>query len=248
VAFDSTSPGLVPNDTNGARDVFVRDLPPAAQVAPNPLAFGMVPLGTPLALSVTVTSIGWTPLTFSTSTIGGADPGDFALAGDGCTGQTLGTGGTCSIAILFVPTAVGARTATLSIADTALDTPQPVTLVGGVGAPQVLVNPAVGPPGIVVSVIGANFPPGALVALQWDRGISQRVLPAVVGPDGTFSTHLLVFPNDQLGPRQVIVTPSPGGPTFAQLSAPFLVVPGTLGPPAGGALSGGSSIQLVIRH
>ena len=45
VVFDSTAPSLVPNDTNCVRDVFVRDLPPAVQVTPTPLDFGVGQLG-----------------------------------------------------------------------------------------------------------------------------------------------------------------------------------------------------------
>jgi WD40-like Beta Propeller Repeat len=237
VAFDSTAGGLAPPDSNKVRDVFVRDLPPAVQATPNPLDFGVVPLGTPASLTVTVLSIGWTPVAMTTSTIGGTDASDFVVAGDLCLGQTLPNGTACSIAVLYVPTASGPRSATLEIEDTALDSPQVVDLIGGVPAPQLRLEPQVGPPGIVAVAIGENFPPGSLVTLRWDQGISQPLAPIPVGPDGTFSVGVLVFHHDVLGPRRLLVTAAPGGPTFTDKTADFLVVPPPLQPSGASALS-----------
>ena len=249
VAFDSTASSLVPRDTNSARDVFLRDLPPAVQVTPDQVDFGIVPLGTPASQTVTVVSVGWTPVTLTGSTIGGAHPGDFVVAGDLCTGQTLGYGVMCTIAVLHVPTATGARTATLAIADTALDSPQVVTLVGGVPAAQVRLEPQVGPPGIVAVAIGEHFPPGSLVTLRWNRGISQPLAPIVVGPDGTFTVGVLVFHNDRLGPRQLAVTAAPGGPIFSDRTADFLVVASPLQPSGSSVLEFlAPELRVVLIH
>jgi hypothetical protein len=237
VAFDSGSAALVSSDTNKVGDVFVRDLPPAVQVAPNPLDFGVVPLGTPASLSVSVQSIGWRSVSLSTSAIGGANAGDFVVAGDACAGLVLEYGESCSIAVLDIPSAPGARTATLSISDSARDSPQLVSLLGGVGPPQVKFDPAVGPPGIVTTVTGAGFPPGALVTLRWDRGITQAMSPVVVAPDGTFVVSVLVFHNDVIGQRQIVVTAAAGGAPFPDQTAPFLVVTATLQPSGTGAIS-----------
>jgi WD40-like Beta Propeller Repeat len=249
VAFDSTGP-LVANDTNKARDVFVRDLPPAVTVGPNPLDFGFVPIGTPSSLSVSVTSVGWTPVTMMASSIGGTDAGDFVVADDACAGQTIDTGASCSIAVLDVPGAPGSRTGTLSISDSALDSPQLVTLLSGVAPPGLHLDPAVGAPGIVTTVTGAGFPPGGLVTLHWSRGITQTMGPLVVGPDGTFSASVLVFHNDIEGPRDLIASLGAGGPTFADQTAPFLVVPATLQPSGAGPVSYlAPELQpLIIRH
>jgi hypothetical protein len=247
VAFDSPSAALVSNDSNAVGDVFVRDLPPAVQVVPNPLDFGIVPLGTASSLSVTVASVGWTPVTFSGSALGGVDVADFVVADDACAGQTLQYGGSCSIAVLHVPQAPGPGGATLSISDTARDSPQLVTLLGGVVSPQLAFDPAVGPPGIVATVTGTGFPPGALVTLRWDRGIAQTQIPVVVGPDGTFLAGVLVFHNDVVGPRQLIVTAAPGGPPFPDQMVPFLVVTATLQPSGTGAISYvAPELQLIV--
>lgn len=237
VVFDSPAPGLVPRDSNAARDVFVRDLPPAVLVTPNPLDFGVVPIGTPSTLAVTVLSVGWTPVAIAPSTISGANAGDFVVADDACAGQVVAYGAFCSIVILDVPGAAGPRSAALSVFDSALDSPQLVALLGGVPGAEVRLEPEVGPPGIVTVLRGENFPPGALVTVRWDRGITQRVAPAVVGPDGTFMVGVLVFHNDRIGPRQLLVAAAPGGPTFADETVPFLVTPGSAQPPGSDALT-----------
>jgi hypothetical protein len=236
VVFDSTSPLLVPRDTNNVRDVFIRDLPPAVIVQPNPLEFGVVALGTPLTQSVLVQSSGWTPVTMLSSTTSGPNVGDFLVAGDGCAGLVLPNGSTCTIAVLYIPADVGPRTATLEIVDNALGTPQLVTLTGGVPAATIRLSPEVGAPGMVTVVQGSGFPPGAIVSVQWDRGISQRLGPIVVQPDGSFSFGMLVFHHDRIGPRQLLVTAGPGGATFNDLQTPFLVVPAPLQPPGSAAI------------
>jgi hypothetical protein len=249
VVFDSTATNLVPKDTNQVRDVFLRDLPAAVQVTPDPVDFGVVPLGTPASQNVTVVSVGWTPVAMTGSTISGTDAADFVLSGDLCTGQVMAYGATCTIMILHVPATTGPRTATLSITDSALDSPQLVALVGGVPAPQVRLDPALGPPGVVTRLSGSNFPPGALVVVSWDRGITQRLDPVAVNPDGTFTIDVLVFHHDQLGPRKLAVVAAPGGATFVDNSAPFLVVPGPIQPTAPDALTFLSpELQLVNRR
>ncbi|HLX34123.1 MAG TPA: choice-of-anchor D domain-containing protein [Candidatus Limnocylindrales bacterium] len=237
VAFDSAAQALVPNDTNGVRDVFVRDLPPAISVGPSPLGFGVVALGTPATLAVTVTSIGWTPLALEPSTIGGTDHTDFALAGDSCAGQLIEDGASCSIGVLFVPTAPGARSGTLSIPSSARASPSLVTLLGGVGPPALHFDPPIGPPGIVTLVTGSGFPPGATITVHWDVGINQVPSPVAAGPDGTFTIQVLVFPNDVVGPRNLVASATAGGPLFPDVFGPFLVVPRPLQPPGTGALT-----------
>jgi hypothetical protein len=101
----------------------------------------------------------------------------------------------------------------------------------------VLLDPAVGPPGIVTVLRGTGFPPGAEVRVRWDRGIVQPMRPTVVGPDGSFAVPVLVYHNDRVGPRQLFVTDPSGGAQFPDRSEPFLVVPAPLQPPGSSALT-----------
>ena len=230
VAFDSTSSALVRNDSNGARDVFVRDLPLVIQAAPNPVDFGTVALGVPSTQFLEVLSIGWAPVAMATSTLDGPSVGDFVVADDGCAGLRLDYGDSCLIAVLDVPLAPGSQSATLALTDSAPDSPQLVALIGEAQEGSLLLMPAVGPPGIVTTATGSGFPPGALVTLRWDRGIAPLLGPVSVGPDGTFTMQVLVFHNDVVGPRELVAVAAPGGPAFPEARASFLVVQASLQP------------------
>ncbi|HEY2667401.1 MAG TPA: choice-of-anchor D domain-containing protein, partial [Actinomycetota bacterium] len=129
-----------------------------ALVSPNLLVFsspqggGTDPPGT-----VTVTSSGTAPLTISTITVGGTNAGDFAKVADGCSGTTLRPNGSCSVQVQFHPTAQGARSATLSVADNASNSPQTLTLVSlatfAPTAPAVVTTPGSPPPSGSRSVV-----------------------------------------------------------------------------------------------
>ena len=148
VAFDSTSPDLVANDTNGARDVFLRRLVPEAVVSPELLDFGQVPLGdTGGPLSVTVTSVGWPRLAIASVKKAGANPGDFPVTDDGCSDATLRRGASCEIGVGFRPTEVGRRTATLVIADNTDASPHRVRLIGEGSKIVFKIDPVIGPRG-----------------------------------------------------------------------------------------------------
>jgi hypothetical protein len=103
----------------------------SAKVNPTSINFGNQTVGTSSGLSkVTVSSGGPGPLNFATASVTGANSSDFVKSVDTCTGQSFPSGGTCSISVLFRPTAAGARTATLSLNDSGSDSPQIVTLSG----------------------------------------------------------------------------------------------------------------------
>lgn len=59
----------------------------------------------------------------------GADPGDFNASTSTC-GASLGAKSTCTISVVFNPTATGKRTATLNANDGANNSPQTVALTG----------------------------------------------------------------------------------------------------------------------
>jgi Tol biopolymer transport system component len=249
VVFDSTAGQFVPGDTNRARDVFIRDLPPAVLVTPAEVNFGVVDLLAPVSQTVTVQSVGWTPVLMTPSTVAGANAGDFLASGDTCAGQLMSYGVACAIGVFFIPTETGERTAQLAINDTALDSPQIVNLIGGVPGPVARVSPEVGPPGIVAVVRGEGFPLGAQVTIRWDRGITRPLAPVVVGADRTFALAVLVFHHDQLGPRQLIVSAAPGGPSFPEITLPFLVVPTSQQPPGSDALLFlDPELQVIVRR
>lgn len=93
-----------------------------------------------------------------------------------------------------------------------------------------VLKPTVGPPGTVVMVIGSGFPNGAAVKLAWSDGIRLVAATIIVGASQGFTTQVLIFPHDQLGPRHMSAAPDlsvTSAPIFNIATADFLVVPGS---------------------
>ena len=90
------------------------------------LSFGSVTVGTASSTkSVTLTNKGNVPLSIAdVSTSAG-----FAVVSNTC-GAAVAAGGKCTIGVRFSPTAKGAVTGTLTITDSAITSPQTVTLTG----------------------------------------------------------------------------------------------------------------------
>jgi trimeric autotransporter adhesin len=103
---------------------------------PQPLAI------TSAAQTITLTNTGGATLTGIAITKGGTDPGDFAVSNTTCT-ATLAAAANCTISVTFTPALVGARSATLSIADNASGNPQIIDLSGSgiAGVPSASVAP-----------------------------------------------------------------------------------------------------------
>jgi len=103
---------------------------PQATVSPTSLTFAGQKVGTTsVAKNVTLTNNMSTALTSISITLGGADPGDFTVSSTTC-GTSLAAKAHCTISTEFTPTAIGARTATLNVNDSANNSPQTVSLTG----------------------------------------------------------------------------------------------------------------------
>jgi len=136
-------------DSEGAEGGTVFEVSPATsaptvKLSPTSLDFGQVPVNTESAAqSVTVTNTGAADLIINAGavTLGGADPSDFTITADSCSGQTVTPNNTCSVSVAFWPNAAGSETASLSFADNASDSPQSVALSGtGLTPQQVIQN------------------------------------------------------------------------------------------------------------
>lgn len=98
--------------------------------------------------------------------------------------------------------------------------------------PQLMTNPAVGPPGTIVTVTGTGFPQNTRVTVLWCVSSGSSV--ATTDGAGDLSTQLLILTPDVLGPRYAMVA------SFSGATAPFLVV-------ADGVEPGGSGASPVFR-
>jgi hypothetical protein len=97
---------------------------------PASLAFGTVTVNTTTAAkTVTMANNAKTALTISSITLGGADPGDFTQTANTC-GTTLAAAGKCTFSYTFTPAKAGPRSATITVADSAKNSPQTVRLTG----------------------------------------------------------------------------------------------------------------------
>jgi Tol biopolymer transport system component len=98
-------------------------------------------------------------------------------------------------------------------------------------APSITVTPDVGKPGFVPTITGTNFPPGALVSLRWDRGVTAWNKPVTVDAAGNFRTSMIILHNDVTGTRAMVASHAAGqpnpGPKFGPARDTFLVVPGS---------------------
>jgi hypothetical protein len=123
---------------------------PVAGVAPATLTFATrVTATTSAAQTVTLSNTGNAPLAIASIAFAGTNPGDYARSGGSCptAAGSLAAGASCTVAVTFTPTAVGARPATLRVTDDSANTAgstQNVTLngTGRAPAPVIAVTPS----------------------------------------------------------------------------------------------------------
>jgi streptogramin lyase len=99
--------------------------------SPASLNFGNQPIGgTSAPRSLTLTNVTAGPVTVTGTSLVGASAGDYRVTADRCSGTTLAALGTCTLAVTFTPAAEGLRPATLSLSDTAGNSPETLALTG----------------------------------------------------------------------------------------------------------------------
>ena len=112
---------------------------PAVTRSPTSLAFGNQLIGTSSAgRAITITNSGTATLTLVSISLSGANSGDFTQINT-C-GATLAAAANCSISVIFTPSALGARFASVIIADNATGSPQTVSMTGTGATPIVTLS------------------------------------------------------------------------------------------------------------
>jgi hypothetical protein len=110
---------------------------PVANLSAASLSFGSQTVGTTSgAETVTLNNTGKAALSITSIAVTGTDASNFAQTNT-C-GSSVALGANCTIAVMFTPTALGTRTASLSISDNASGSPQTVALSGTGGHNVVL--------------------------------------------------------------------------------------------------------------
>ncbi|MFA7266339.1 MAG: choice-of-anchor D domain-containing protein, partial [Candidatus Nanopelagicales bacterium] len=107
-------------------------LGPNASPSPSDFDFGPNNVGTTTPETFTITNSGTEALSVSSVVLTGSDAGEFSLGADTCTGMPVAADAQCTIVANFVPTATGAKSASVSITsdDPASPTNIPVTGIG----------------------------------------------------------------------------------------------------------------------
>lgn len=113
----------------GNEDAFVTKFVTGDQVWPLAINFGSQQVGVKSSTQNAVLSnSGTTALAITGTSVGGVNASEFT-ASNGC-GSSVAAGATCNIGITFTPAGAGLRVATLSIEDSATNSPQTVSLTG----------------------------------------------------------------------------------------------------------------------
>ena len=117
--------------------VGVFGLLPSAQLAPASVDFGSQVVGTTsVSQPITLTNLGSTTLTISAITTSG----DFSNT-DNC-GSALAGNASCTINVAFTPTASGTRNGSLTVTDSAGNSPQTASLTGTGSGPAASLQPS----------------------------------------------------------------------------------------------------------
>jgi hypothetical protein len=108
---------------------------PVVSVSSSTLNFASTTIGqTSATQSVVLSNTGNAALAVSSVTLTGTAASDFSVVSDGCVGSAVSAGSSCTIALVFKPTASGTRSATLQINHNAASASTTVTLFGAVTA------------------------------------------------------------------------------------------------------------------
>jgi hypothetical protein len=147
---------------------------PYVTLSPASLTFGKQRVGTSSAPQVvTLTNVGSATLNITTLAITGTNNADYSQSNT-C-GSSVNAGASCAITVVFTPTAMGTRTADVTITDNAPGSPQSVSLTGISPFPVPSINQPLTPDaaspggaGFTLTVNGTGFTSSSIV--HWDGG------------------------------------------------------------------------------
>jgi sugar lactone lactonase YvrE len=128
-ALNASAPNYVTQTVKLTGIGAASTVPTVTLSPPGPLSFSTTVGATSDPQIATLTNTGSLSVNITGVTLGGTNPGDFAIASNGC-GNTLSAGASCMVSITFTPASVASFAATLSIVDNATGSPQTLALNG----------------------------------------------------------------------------------------------------------------------
>src|SRR5258708_6335922 len=148
---------------------------PVAALFPASVAFGSITVGESSRSKVaTLTNTGDQALSVNAIGVAGANASDFVATPNCSVPTVISPNATCSVSLVFAPTAAGTRQATLTVRDNAPGTPQSI-LVSGNGASAV--------PTVALT-------PGSLSFASTTLGSSSPVQNITITSSGSASLHI----------------------------------------------------------
>lgn len=216
----ASTPGA-PN--GGANTAWVNALLPRPTIAVAPAThdFGAVLVGGESApLIVTVQNTGCAPLGVGTVTLTGSHPGEFLIRNDEVSGQTIPSGGSRTVQVVFKPASPGAKAATLEIPSDDPETPLAIVALSGTGLAALSVSAGgpysgvAGVPIVLKATAAGGMPPyvfawdldgdseydnaiGAQISWTWNAPGTYSVAVRVedsTGATATDATTVRVYP------------------------------------------------------
>jgi hypothetical protein len=115
------------SDTSGNQVISLSGTGEGVQLSSTFLGFGKVKVGgTSSPKTVTAQILGKASATFGSTSLSGANPGDYSVQSDSCSGQTIPGGNNCQVTLVFKPSVPGTRTANLNLPNN--DGPSPLVV------------------------------------------------------------------------------------------------------------------------
>jgi hypothetical protein len=113
---------------------------PQISVSPAYFDFGNINLGNTSTQTITLSSTGNADMVIGMIALSGTNQGEFSLQNDNCSGRPIAPSGNCTLDVLFSPTSLGVKSASLYIPSNAMEMPTLYLPLGGIGVTNLSVS------------------------------------------------------------------------------------------------------------
>jgi 6-phosphogluconolactonase (cycloisomerase 2 family) len=132
---------------------------PVAALFPASIAFGSITVGQSSGSKIaTLTNTGDQALSVNAISIGGANASDFVATTNCSVPTVLSPNATCSVSIVFSPSAAGTRQANLTVRDNAAGSPQSILVSGNGASPVPTITLTPGSLNFATTTLGSSSP------------------------------------------------------------------------------------------
>lgn len=182
-------------------------------------------------VAIDISNTGFVPTSVARVVIGGANPDDFEIVEQSCTGRALNPDASCVVEIQFRPTGAGFRSALLVAtagagANPATNGAYTAAVLGGFASYEPTLSVAIGEPGGTplgrpgdeLGIGGAGYPAGSDVSIGFGDG-SPPFASVTANDDGAFLAIVRLPGRLRIGDRQLVAS----GPDGAIATTPLMI-------------------------